>query len=319
MSENSEKNSHIKQYAMAKQEQHLDELLEFLRIPSVSTDSAHAQDILKAAEWLEVELKRLKFLVEIIQTAKHPVVYAEMIVDEALPTVLVYGHYDVQPVDPIELWESDPFEPVVKDGLIVARGSTDDKGQVYAHIKGAEALLETEGKLPVNLKFLIEGEEEIGSPNLDSFISNNKEKIMADVVLISDNAMVAPHTPTITYGLKGLSYIEVHVKAASHDLHSGAFGGGVPNPINGLAKMIASLHDEQGRVTVPGFYDAVIDIQPEERAAFKRVPFDEQDFADELALTATPGEADYSLLERLWARPTLDCVSRGRCKNSDCK
>ncbi len=306
----------ITDYAKQQQDQHLKELIDFLRIPSVSTDLEHVADIRKAAQWLEEELKRLGFAVEVIETAKHPVVYAEMLVDEALPTVLVYGHYDVQPVDPIELWDSDPFEPVVKDGLIIARGSSDDKGQVYAHIKGAEVLLQTgdfktSGKLPVNLKFLIEGEEEIGSPNLDNFIASNKAKLAADVVLISDSAMVAAETPTITYGLKGLSYVEVRVKAASHDLHSGAFGGGVPNPINGLAKMIASLHDEQGRVAVPGFYDAVIDIQPQEREAFKRVPFDEKAFADELALDATVvssiGEENYSLLERLWARPTLDC------------
>ena len=302
-----ELNQAITQYAANNQEQHLKELLDFLRIPSVSTDPKHVEDIRKAAQWLDVELRRLNFSVEIIETAKHPIVYAEMLVDEALPTVLVYGHYDVQPVDPLELWDSDPFEPIVRDGLIIARGATDDKGQVYAHVKGAEVLLNIQDKLPVNLKFLIEGEEEIGSPNLDSFIAANKEKLAADVVLISDNAMVAPNTPTITYGLKGLSYVEVHVKAASHDLHSGAFGGGVPNPINGLAKMIASLHDEHGRVAVPGFYDAVIDIQAEEREAFKRVPFSETEFAEELALSATPGEANYSLLERLWARPTLDC------------
>ena len=297
----------IKEYASEYQAQHLKELLDFLRIPSVSTDSEHVKDIRIAAQWLETELKQLTFEVEVIETAKHPIVYAEKIVDDSLATVLVYGHYDVQPVDPIELWDSDPFDPIVRDGLIIARGATDDKGQVYAHIKGAEVLLNTDGQLPVNLKFLIEGEEEIGSPNLDSFITDNKEKLAADVVLISDNAMVAPNTPTITYGLKGLSYIEVHVKAASHDLHSGAFGGGVPNPINGLAKMIASLHDEQGRVAVPGFYDAVIDVQPEEREAYKRVPFSETEFAEELSLSATPGEANYSLLERLWARPTLDC------------
>jgi acetylornithine deacetylase/succinyl-diaminopimelate desuccinylase-like protein len=292
------------------QQRHLDELLAFLRIPSVSTDPKHKDDVRQAAQYVERKLREAGLETTIMETAGHPVVYAEAAGRPDAPTVLIYGHYDVQPADPLELWDADPFEPVVKDGAIVARGASDDKGQVYAHVKGVSALLD-EGTLNVNVKFLIEGEEEIGSPNLSSFIENNRELLRADVVVVSDGAMVAPQTPTITYGLKGLAYIEVRVKAAAMDLHSGAFGGGVPNPINGLARMIARLHDDQGRVAVPGFYDGVRDITETERDLFKRVPFDEAAFAGDLLLDATPGEEGYSLLERLWARPTLDANGIG--------
>ncbi len=297
----------LQNYLQTSQQRHLDELLEFLRIPSVSALSTHNADTRKAAEYVATKLKDLGFSVQINETPKHPIVTAYYHVDDKLPTVLVYGHYDVQPPDPINLWTSPPFEPVVKDGLIVARGSSDDKGQVYAHIKGAEVLLKTTGTLPVNLKFLIEGEEEISSPNILPFIKSHLDELKTDIVIISDSAMMAPNTPTITYGLKGIAYIEVRVKTAAMDLHSGAFGGGVPNPINALAKMIAKLHDDNGRITVPGFYDAALDISRVEKAAFAKVPFDEGKFAKEIGVTATPGEAGYSLLERLWARPTLDC------------
>lgn len=301
----------LQDYLKTSQQRHLDELLEFLRIPSVSALSTHNADTRKAAEFVATKLKDLGFSVTINETPKHPIVTAHFHVDDSLPTVLIYGHYDVQPPDPMNLWTSPPFEPVVKDGVIVARGSSDDKGQVYAHIKGAEALIKTTGTLPVNLKFLIEGEEEISSPNLLPFLGSHKAELKTDVVIISDGAMMAPNTPTITYGLKGIAYIEVRVKTAAMDLHSGAFGGGVPNPINALAKMIAPLHDDNGRITVPGFYDAVVDISPMEKSAFAKVPFDEQKFAGEIGVTATPGEAGYSLLERLWARPTLDCNGIG--------
>jgi acetylornithine deacetylase/succinyl-diaminopimelate desuccinylase-like protein len=301
----------LQDYLQASQQRHLDELFEFLRIPSVSALSAHNSDTKKAAEFVASKLRDLGFKVTMNETPKHPVVTAHFYVNDSLPTVLVYGHYDVQPPDPINLWTSPPFEPVIKDGLIVARGSSDDKGQIYAHIKGAEALIKTTGTLPVNLKFLIEGEEEISSPNLLPFIESHLDDLKTDVVIISDSAMIAPNTPTITYGLKGIAYIEVRVKTAAMDLHSGAFGGGVPNPINALAKMIAALHDNNGRVTVPGFYDAVLDISPMEKAAFAKVPFDEKKFAREIGVSATPGEAGYSLLERLWARPTLDCNGIG--------
>jgi acetylornithine deacetylase/succinyl-diaminopimelate desuccinylase-like protein len=301
----------LQDYLQTSRQRHLDELLEFLRIPSVSALSAHNPDTRKAAEFVATKLKDLGFSVNISETPKHPIVTAHYQVADNLPTVLIYGHYDVQPPDPVNLWTSPPFEPVVKDGLIIARGASDDKGQVYAHIKGAEALIKSTGTLPVNLKFLIEGEEEISSPNILPFIEAHLGELKSDIVIISDGAMMAPNTPTITYGLKGIAYIEVRVKTAAMDLHSGAFGGGVPNPINALAKMIAALHDDQGRVTVPGFYDAVIDISPMEKTAFAKVPFDEKKFAEEIGVSATPGEAGYSLLERLWARPTLDCNGIG--------
>lgn len=301
----------LPEYLQASQQRHLDELLAFLRIPSVSALSTHNADTRKAAEFVGAKLKDLGFQVTINETPKHPIVTAHYHVNDNLPTVLIYGHYDVQPPDPINLWTSPPFEPVLKDGLIIARGSSDDKGQVYAHVKGAEALIKTTGTLPVNLKFLIEGEEEISSPNILPFIEAHRDELKSDVVIISDSAMLAPNTPTITYGLKGIAYIEVRVKTAAMDLHSGAFGGGVPNPINALAKMIAKLHADNGRVTVPGFYDAVLDISRVEKAAFANVPFDEAKFAKDIGVTATPGEAGYSLLERLWARPTLDCNGIG--------
>lgn len=293
-------------YLHDNRERQLEELLEFLRIPSVSTDPNHATDVHAAAEFLRDALTNAGLSAEIFPTAKHPVVYAEKIVDAHKPTVLIYGHYDVQPADPLELWTSPPFEPVVKDGKVFARGASDDKGQMYAHVKGVEALLAT-GDAPVNIKFLLEGEEEIGSPSIEPFLRANVAKLAADVVLISDNAMIAPDTPTITYGLKGLAYVEVHVQAANRDLHSGGYGGGVPNPIDALATMIAALKNDDGKITVPGFYDAVLDISPEEREAFERAPFDAEDMAKKLELSHLPGEAGYSLLERLWARPTLDC------------
>lgn len=303
--------SDYRQYVEGKQTQLLAELSEFLKIPSVSTAPEHEGDVRRAAEFLLTKLNTLGFESQLFDTPRHPIVYAERKVSETAPTLLIYGHYDVQPAEPLELWLTPPFEPTVRDGALYARGASDDKGQVFAHIKGVEAVLQETGTLPLNLKFLIEGEEEIGSPNLIPFIETHAELLAADTVLISDGAMAAPGTPTITYGLKGLAYIEVHVKGAAMDLHSGAFGGGVANPINGLAKMIAALHDDRGRVTVPGFYDAVIDVTPEERKVFSRAPFDEGALAQELAVQAFPGEAGYTLLERLWARPTLDCNGIG--------
>ena len=272
----------------------------------MSTDPSHANDVRRAAQFIKDKLEPLHFKTYLHDTPGHPVIFAERHVDDTLPTVLVYGHYDVQPADPLELWNSPPFEPQLKDGLIVARGASDDKGQMYAHIKGAEAALAAHGELPVNLKFVIEGEEEIGSPNLTPYLEKHRDALAADIVLISDSSLIAPGTPTITYGLKGLVYIEVTATTAELDLHSGAFGGGVPNPINALAKMIAALHDDNGRITVPGFYDDVLDLSAAEKEAFAAAPFDPDDFAKEIGVTATPGEASYTLLERLWARPTLD-------------
>ncbi len=296
----------LKDYLNEHQTRFTQELTDFLRIPSVSTSSAHKEDVRNAASFALDKLRSAGLETRLIETPRHPVVYGSYHVSNNAPTVLIYGHYDVQPPEPLEGWNSPPFEPKIEDGVIYARGATDDKGQVYAHIKGMEALLETEGVLNVNVKFLIEGEEEIGSPSLNSVLKANQDLFAADVVIISDGSMIAPNTPTITYGLKGLAYVEVNVRGAALDLHSGAFGGGVPNPINGLARMIAALHDEAGRVAVPGFYDDVTDISDAEREAFTKVPFDEKKFAEEIGVSATPGERGYSLLERLWARPTLD-------------
>lgn len=298
-------------YVERRQGELLAELSAFLRVPSVSTAPQHRDEVRRAAEFLLGELTALGFEAALHETAGHPIVYAERRVSQAAPTILIYGHYDVQPPEPLELWTTPPFEPTVRDGALYARGASDDKGQVYAHLKGVEAVLAETGTLPLNVKFLIEGEEEIGSPNLVPFIDTHAELLAADIVLISDGAMAAPDTPTITYGLKGLAYLEVHVRGAAMDLHSGAFGGAAPNPINGLAKMIAALHDDAGRVAVPGFYDAVLDITPEEREVFGRAPFDEAALMEELGVSALPGEAGYTALERLWARPTLDCNGIG--------
>ena len=296
----------LKTYLNEHRERFTEELADFLRIPSVSTDSSYREDVRRAASFALEKLQQAGLEARLLETPRHPVVYGSYHVSNNAPTVLVYGHYDVQPPEPLEGWDSPPFEPRIEEDVIYARGATDDKGQVYAHIKGVEALLETEGVLDVNVKFLIEGEEEIGSPSLNEVLRINQDLFAADVVVISDGSMIAPDTPTITYGLKGLAYVEVNVRGAALDLHSGAFGGGVPNPINALAKMIAQLHDEAGRVAVPGFYDDVIDITDAEREAFAKVPFNNEKFAQEIGVSATPGEAGYSLLERLWARPTLD-------------
>ncbi len=289
-----------------RRDRHLEELLELLRIPSVSTDPERAGEIRRAAAWLRDDLARHGFEADLIETAGHPAVFAERHVSDDARTVLIYGHYDVQPADPIELWRSDPFEPVIEDGTIVARGASDDKGQAFAHVKGAEALLEAEGELPLNVKFLIEGEEEIGSENLADAIAAHRDRLAADVVVISDGAMLPGKVPTLTYGLKGLVYLEIRVRTAALDLHSGGFGGGVPNAAGALATILAGLKDADGRISVPGFYDDVRESSDEERAQFERVPFDEAAFAERIGVTATPGEPGRGLLERLWARPTLD-------------
>jgi len=289
-----------------RRDRHVQELFELLRIPSISTDPAHESDVRRAAAWLRDDLAAHGFEAELLETGGHPAVFAERHVSDDLPTALVYGHYDVQPADPIELWTSGPFEPTIRDGAIVARGASDDKGQVFAHVKGAEALLEADGELPVNLKFLIEGEEEIGSRNLAATIEANRERLAADTVVVSDGAMLPGKVPTLTYGLKGLAYVELRVRTASRDLHSGAYGGAVPNAAMALAAIVARLKDADGRITVPGFYDAVVEISDEERAQLERVPFDDEAFAAGIGVSATPGEAGRSLVERLWVRPTLD-------------
>ncbi len=284
----------------------LDELLELLRIPSVSTDASYAEDVRRAAEYVRDRLKEAGAdRTEVCETGGHPIVYGEKILDPALPTVLVYGHYDVQPADPLELWDSPPFDPVIKDDLIIARGSADDKGQMYMHVKAFEAMMKT-GTLPCNVKFMIEGEEEVGSDNLAPFMEKNKEKLAADVVLVSDTAMIANDIPSITVGLRGLSYVEVEVTGPNRDLHSGIYGGAVANPINVLARMIASLQDEDGRITIPGFYDDVETVSAEEREKMNQAPFDEEEYKRDLGIKAVKGEKGYTTLERASIRPTLD-------------
>jgi len=245
--------------------------------------------------------------VKIIETKGHPLVYADWLNAPGKPTVLIYGHYDVQPVDPINLWDSPPFEPTIKDGKIYARGATDDKGQMFMHIKSVEAFMKTKGSLPLNVKFIIEGEEEIGSGNLEEFVGKNQELLKCDSVLISDTSLYGPGIPTLTYGLRGLCYMEVEVTGPNRDLHSGTFGGGVDNPINVLAEMISKLKDTSGKIKIPGFYDSVIKLTKKERENFKALPFSEKKYAQELGVKQLNGEKGFSTLERVWARPTLDC------------
>ncbi len=287
---------------------YIEELKELLRIPSISTLEENKGDMQRCAEYVAAKLSTAGLdRVDIFQTTGHPIVYGEWLGAPGKPTILVYGHYDVQPVDPIDLWESPPFEPTIKDGKIYARGATDDKGQMYMHIKSVEALLKETGKLPVNVKFLIEGEEEIGSPSLEPFIRANAHLLKCDVVLISDTSLYSPGVPTLTYGLRGLSYLEVELIGPNRDLHSGTFGGAVANPINALARIIAQLHDKNGKVAIPGFYDDVLNLTSLERKNFARLKFSEKNYAKELGVAELQGEKGFSTLERTWARPTLDC------------
>ena len=293
-------------YLHANEPRFLEELLELLRIPSVSADPKYKPDVLRCADAVAQRLREAGAdSVEICPTAGNPIVYAEKMIGPDKPTVLVYGHYDVQPADPLNLWTSPPFEPVIKDGKIYARGACDDKGQAYMHVKALEAMVKT-NSLPCNVKIMIEGEEEIGSNNLGLFVQANKAKLAADVILISDTSMIANDVPSIETGLRGLSYHEVEVTGPNRDLHSGVYGGAVVNPINALCQMIASLHDEQGRITVAGFYDEVTDLSAEARAELARAPFDEQVYRDDLRVNATGGEAGYSSTERASIRPALD-------------
>ena len=285
------------------------ELLEWLAIPSISTLPERAPDVRRAAEWLHTKLEGIGFTTQILETAGHPVVYAEKLGVTGAPTVLLYGHYDVQPVDPVGEWTQDPFAPVIHGDSIVARGSTDDKGQVYAHVKALETMLRDGGKLPVNLKILIEGEEEIGSPNLEAFVNAHAGKLACDVVVISDSSMFAPGVPTLTTGLRGLCYLEVHVQGASKDLHSGGYGGAVANPIQALAQIIQSLRDGNGKILVPGIYDDVRAVSDTELEGWRKLPFSEAEFADSVGVDALPGEPNYSVLERLWAQ-----IGRASCR-----
>ena len=284
----------------------LDELLDWLRIPSVSADPKYKNDVQRAAEFLRDRLKEAGLEnVEIMPTPGHPVVYAEKIIDPKLPTVLTYGHYDVQPADPLNLWTSPPFEPVVKDEKIYARGACDDKGQVYMHVKALEGMIKNYA-LPCNVKVIFEGEEEVGSAHLNDFLTTNKQKLKADVVLISDTSMIANDTPSICVGLRGLSYLEVEVTGPNRDLHSGVYGGAVANPINVLCQMIASLHDEKRRVTIPGFYDDVKEFSKAERDEMAKAPFSLDKYRTDLDINDVLGEDNYSTLERATIRPTLD-------------
>ena len=296
----------VDNYIDSNKDRFLEELIDLLKVPSISADPAFSKDVHRTAELLATGLTEIGIdNVEVCPTAGYPIVYGEKIIDPNLPTVLVYGHYDVQPPDPIELWTSPPFEPVIKDGKIYARGACDDKGQMYMHVKAVELMLKT-NTLPCNVKFMIEGEEEVGSDNLGIFVKENKERLKADLVLISDTGMIANDVPSITVGLRGLSYIEVEVTGPKRDLHSGLYGGAVGNPINVLCDMISSLMNEKKQVSIPGFYNDVIEVSADERSQMAKAPFNEQDYCDELDIASTQGEAGYSTLERATIRPTLD-------------
>jgi acetylornithine deacetylase/succinyl-diaminopimelate desuccinylase-like protein len=288
-------------------ERYLEELSEFLKIPSVSTDPEKRQDVAKAAEFVARQLQAAGMeKVEIFTTDGHPIVYGEKITDPDTPTVLIYGHYDVQPVDPIELWESGPFEPTVRKGELYARGAADDKGQVFIHFKSVEAFMKMGRRLPVNVKFLIEGEEEIGSPHLDQFIEENQGLLGADVAMVSDTAMFARGVPSICHALRGLVYFQLDLAGASTDLHSGSFGGAVVNPAFELAKLLAQMKDETSRIAIPKFYDQVRNLTDRERQEFTRLPFDKAAYMRGIGVQELPGEEGYSPLERLWTRPTFE-------------
>ena len=290
----------------------MERLKDFLRIPSVSTKPDHVKHMKQCAEWLHWELDNIELDAKVMPTAGHPIVLAKNAHRPDRPTVLIYGHYDVQPPEPLELWTTPPFEPTVRDGAVYARGAADDKGQVWAHVQ-AIAAWQRQGKtpgdgagLPINITFLIEGEEEVGSDHLETFIKEHRDELRADIAVISDTNQFAPGVPAVTYGLRGLCYIEVFLTGPDHDLHSGLYGGAVPNPANVLCELLGSLHDQDGRVNLPGFYDEVVPLTAAEREAWRRLPFDEQEFAASLGLAHGSGEAGYSSLERKWARPTLD-------------
>ena len=295
-----------KEYQEKNKDRFLSELLELLRIPSVSAKTEHKADMIRCAEAVKQRLLEAGAdKVDIYPTEGHPIVYGEKIIDPSKPTVLVYGHYDVQPAEPLELWKNEPFDPTIVDGKIFARGSCDDKGQVYMHIKALETLVKT-NTLTDNIKFCIEGEEEVGSPNLGKFVTAHKELLKADCVLISDSAMISLDTPSLDIGLRGLSYIEVEVTGPNRDLHSGVYGGAVANPITILAKMIASLHDENNHITIPGFYDDVLISSDEERALMAKAPFDENEYKTDLGVKELWGEKGYSTNERTGIRPTME-------------
>lgn len=302
----------ITDYISEHKDRFLNELIELLKIPSVSADTAFTKNVLETAEAVKQALEEAGCdTVEICETKGHPIVYGEKIIDSKLPTVLVYGHYDVQPADPIELWDSPPYNPVIKktelhpEGAIFARGACDDKGQMYMHVKALEFMVKTQ-QLPCNVKFMIEGEEEVGSVNLSTYVAENKEKLKNDIILISDTGMISKDNPSICTGLRGLSYVEVEVTGPNRDLHSGLYGGAVANPINILTKMIASLHDENNHITIPGFYDKVEELSDEERAQMAKAPFNLEAYKKALDIKDVYGEKGYATNERNSVRPTLD-------------
>jgi acetylornithine deacetylase/succinyl-diaminopimelate desuccinylase-like protein len=285
----------------------VEELKQYLAIPSISALPQHAADVRRAAEWTADELRRVGMHnVKLFETPGHPVVYGDWLGAPGAPTILFYGHYDVQPVDPVDQWISPPFEATVRDGEIYARGSADDKGQVFMHIKAVEAHLKQSGKLPLNIKFFIEGEEEVGSANLDEFVRAHKQELAADVVVISDSPMFDRGIPSICYGLRGLTYFQIDVRGSKTDLHSGSFGGAVANPAMVLAQMLAQMKDRSGRIKIPGFYDDVRELSEAERAEWKKLPFNETKYRKELGAPKLFGETGYSTLERVWARPTFE-------------
>ena len=302
----------IKNYIDTNKDRFLDELFELIKIPSVSAQKEHDSDVRKAAELIKNHLLKLNLdNCEICETQGHPIVYGEKIIDKNLPTILVYGHYDVQPVDPIELWDKDPFKPYIKktkihpEGAIFARGACDDKGQMFMHIKALEIMMH-QNNLPCNVKFMIEGEEEVGSDNLELFVKNNKEKLANDIILVSDTGMISKTIPSITTGLRGLSYMEVELTGPNRDLHSGHYGGTVANPINVLSKIINSLHDSNNKITIPGFYDNVIEMSSDERKELNKAPFNINEFKESIGLKLEHGELGYTTSERQSIRPALD-------------
>lgn len=294
-------------YIQANRDSHLKELGEFLAIPSVSTKSEHKPDIARCAQFVAEMMRRAGMeSIEIISTPGHPIVYGEWLKAPGKPTILIYGHYDVQPVEPLELWESPPFQATVRDGDLYARGTADDKGQVHIHLKAIESHLKVDGQLPLNIKFMVEGEEEVGSENLWWFMEKYRERLKCDALVVSDTSMLRKGVPSITYGLRGLAYYEVEIEGPSIDLHSGVFGGAVPNPLTILCKILAQMHDQNWRVTIPGFYDDVAPLSEEERQQLNSLPFSEAEFRKTVGAPDLYGETGYSIVERLWCRPTFE-------------
>lgn len=295
-------------YIESNKERFIEELKEFISIPSISTNPEKVEEMKKCADWIVEHLKKTGMRnVQIFPTEGHPIVYADWLGAKDKPTVLIYGHYDVQPPEPLDLWESPPFEATIRGENLYARGAADDKGQVFIHFKALEAYLKNNDKMPVNVKLILEGEEEIGSVNLPKFLRENKDLLKADLVIISDSSMFAKGVPSICYGLRGLCYMQIDLVGPKSDLHSGTFGGSVHNPIQALAEIIASLHDKNGRISIPGFYDDVLPLTKKEREAFKKLPWSDKKYAKELGVRDLYGEKGYTTLERLWARPTLEC------------